>query len=121
MSDAINPDHYRDNGPFECIELSRLYMSDWGQVIQYVWRHREKNGVEDLYKALWFAKDAQAHRILPDPIQPTSNSTKAIDRLRTLMRCNHAGAWKVWTAFYHFQTAEIITAIEQLIEEEEGC
>lgn len=116
---AINPSHYKNNGPFECIELSRLYMSDWGQVIQYVWRHKAKNGVEDLYKALWFARDAERHRILPDPIETGSNSTQAIDMLRKLMSCNHAGAWKVWTAFYHFSTTEIINAIEELIKEEE--
>lgn len=30
MTDNINPSHYKD-GPFECIELSRLLSSDWGK------------------------------------------------------------------------------------------
>lgn len=34
MTDNINPSHYKD-GPFECIELSRLLSSDWGQAVQY--------------------------------------------------------------------------------------
>lgn len=48
MSDNVNhPKHY-ENGPFECIELSRLLSSDWGQVVQYCFRWQHKNGVEDL-------------------------------------------------------------------------
>lgn len=53
MTDNINPSHYKD-GPFECIELSRLLSSDWGQAVQYCFRWQHKNGVEDLKKALWF-------------------------------------------------------------------
>lgn len=52
MSDNINhPKHY-ENGPFECIELTRLLSSDWGNVVKYCYRWQSKNGVEDLRKAL---------------------------------------------------------------------
>ena len=37
MSDSINPDHYR-NGPFECIELTRLLSFEWGNVVKYCFR-----------------------------------------------------------------------------------
>lgn len=57
MTDNINPSHYKD-GPFECIELSSLLSFDWGNVIKYCYRWRDKNGVEDLKKALWYAKHA---------------------------------------------------------------
>ena len=60
MTDNINPSHYKD-GPFECIELSRLLSSDWGQAVQYCFRWQHKNGVEDLKKALWFVNDALVH------------------------------------------------------------
>lgn len=63
MSDNVNhPKHY-ENGPFECIELSRLLSSDWGQAIQYCFRWQHKNGVEDLKKALWFINDAITHNV----------------------------------------------------------
>ena len=62
MTDNINPSHYKD-GPFECIELSRLLSSDWGQAVQYCFRWQHKNGVEDLKKALWFVNDALVHGI----------------------------------------------------------
>ena len=62
MTDNINPSHYKD-GPFECIELSRLLSSDWGQAVQYCFRWQHKNGVEDLKKALWFINDALDHNV----------------------------------------------------------
>lgn len=49
MTDNINPSHYKD-GPFECIELSSLLSFDWGNVIKYCYRWRDKNGVEDSRK-----------------------------------------------------------------------
>ena len=54
--------HYKD-GPFECIELSRLLSSDWGQAVQYCFRWQHKNGVEDLKKAFWFINDAITHNV----------------------------------------------------------
>ena len=62
MTDNINPSHYKD-GPFECIELSRLLSSDWGQAVQYCFRWQHKNGVEDLKKAFWFINDAITHNV----------------------------------------------------------
>lgn len=62
MTDNINPSHYKD-GPFECIKLSRLLSSDWGQAVQYCFRWQHKNGVEDLKKALWFINDALDHNV----------------------------------------------------------
>lgn len=64
MTDNINPSHYKD-GPFECIELSRLLSSDWGQAVQYCFRWQHKNGLEDLKKALWFINDAIDHNMPP--------------------------------------------------------
>ena len=64
MTDNINPSHYKD-GPFECIELSRLLSSDWGQAVQYCFRWQHKNGLEDLKKALWFINDALNHNVPP--------------------------------------------------------
>lgn len=41
MTDNINPSHYKD-GPFECIELSRLLSFDWGNVVKYCYRWQER-------------------------------------------------------------------------------
>lgn len=113
---AINPDHYKNNGPFECIELSRNYPSDWGQVIQYVWRHERKNGLEDLRKALWFARDAYDNDIPSMPIMYIETSRV---QLRLLEDCDHAHAAEVWNAFERFDNKGIVDALERLIEREE--
>lgn len=108
-------DYYNCNGPFPCIELSRYYTSDWGQVIQYVWRHQYKGGMEDLNKALWFARDAKIHQIEPVPF---IGKYDVHMRLKSLMEINHAAAAGVWHAFTTEDTDTIIQAIERLIEKE---
>ena len=58
MSDTVNhPAHYTSGG-IECIEAIRASMTDdgfcdycKGNIIKYIWRWRDKGGVEDLKKA----------------------------------------------------------------------
>ena len=59
--DATNPKHYR-KGDVECIDaLKAATVGKTGieavcvaNVIKYLWRYEEKNGVEDVEKALWY-------------------------------------------------------------------
>lgn len=61
MTDSINPNHYK-KGAIECIEAikaatvgkSGIEAVCTANVIKYVWRYEEKNGVEDLRKARWY-------------------------------------------------------------------
>ena len=61
MTDNINPSHYKQGG-IECIEaIKAATVGKTGieavctaNVIKYVWRYEEKNGVEDLRKARWY-------------------------------------------------------------------
>ena len=63
VTEKVNhPKHYK-NGPFECIDLSRMLSSDWGQAVQYCFRWQQKNGVKDLKKARWFINDAITHNV----------------------------------------------------------
>ncbi len=63
MTDPVNsPDHYR-TGDVECIEAIKasMTMNEFlgylrGNVQKYIWRYREKNGVEDLRKAEWYLR-----------------------------------------------------------------
>jgi len=60
-ADKINPSHYR-KGDVECIDaLKAATVGKAGieavcvaNVIKYLWRYEEKNGVEDVEKALWY-------------------------------------------------------------------
>lgn len=63
MSDAINPDHYRQ-GDVECIDAIRAALGPEGfqgycagNVLKYSWRYRMKNGVQDLEKAQWYLRE----------------------------------------------------------------
>lgn len=62
MSDNVNrPSHYCKGG-IECIDACDAAISDLegsaahytASAIQYLWRWRSKNGVEDLRKARWY-------------------------------------------------------------------
>ena len=54
MSDPVNPSHYKDHKvtPMDLILAYDLSFPA-GNVIKYVARAKEKNGREDLCKALW--------------------------------------------------------------------
>lgn len=63
--DNINPDHYKNETSLECIEAMEII---FGQVPvldfclcnawKYIWRWRNKNGLEDLNKAKWYLNRA---------------------------------------------------------------
>ena len=63
MTDKINPSHYKRTD-LECIEaitaaiqnLTGIEAYCTGSAIKYLWRWDEKNGEEDLEKAMWFIK-----------------------------------------------------------------
>ena len=58
-SDPINPSHYKQGG-IECIEAIKAATGDGfpdylrGNVMKYLWRYKEKGGVDDLKKARWY-------------------------------------------------------------------
>lgn len=59
--DNINPDHYK-KGKIECIQaIESATVGKTGieavcsaNVIKYLWRYEEKNGLEDVKKAQWY-------------------------------------------------------------------
>jgi hypothetical protein len=62
MSDVVNrPEHYTASS-IECIDAIDAMIEGWdgksahygGSILAYLWRHRAKNGVEDLKKARWY-------------------------------------------------------------------
>lgn len=122
MSDNVNhPKHY-ENGPFECIELTRLLSFDWGNVVKYCYRWQSKNGIEDLRKALWYANDAVIHGI------PLYDADTALFDQRHVILCHSlfgaladtdwAGLKDLWRAFANNGTKrEILTALKNKIIE----
>jgi len=58
-SDPVNPSHYKQGG-IECIEAIKAALGVgfiaylWGNILKYLWRWENKNGIEDLKKARWY-------------------------------------------------------------------
>lgn len=115
MDNVNHPKHY-ENGPFECIELTRLLSFDWGNVVKYCYRWQSKNGVEDLRKAFWYANDAVIHGtpLYADP--KLSGLCNAL--FFALVDTDWAGLRGIWWAFANNGTKqEILTAIKNKINE----
>lgn len=63
QNDVVNhPEHYT-NGQYECFDVMRDVFGDGAiesfclcNAFKYLWRHKYKNGVEDLEKAEWYLK-----------------------------------------------------------------
>ena len=59
--DNINPDHYKNSCSLECIEamvmafgITAVFNFCKCNAWKYIWRWKNKNGVEDLKKAKWY-------------------------------------------------------------------
>ena len=66
--DNINPDHYKSSTSLECIEAMEISFGRTAVIdfcicnaFKYVWRWKNKNGVEDLDKALWYCDKANLY------------------------------------------------------------
>ena len=60
-----HPVHYTDGCGFECIEMMEMVFGkdaviDYcvANAFKYIWRHKQKNGTEDIAKAEWYLKYA---------------------------------------------------------------
>ena len=84
-TDMVNsPSHYCKGG-FECIDVIRAAISDitdpfeaycTGNIIKYIWRWNDKNGVEDLNKAKQYADiiiEYRASKDKPETGNPISD------------------------------------------------
>lgn len=54
--DMVNhPPHYTKHpSGVECIQITEHFNFNLGNAIKYIWRHSDKNGLEDLKKAQWY-------------------------------------------------------------------
>ena len=65
----VNPKHYKSDKGLECIDciegvvegLTGIEATDTGNIIKYIWRWKNKDGVNDLKKAQWYINHFIAH------------------------------------------------------------
>jgi hypothetical protein len=75
MSDNVNhPKHYTQVEGHECIDFSRHMTFVLGNAFKYLWRARNKNGIEDLKKARWYLNDC-----ISNPNYSTCFQSKVMD------------------------------------------
>ena len=84
MQDVINhPAHYtgiRINGnPVECIEVIEALdlPPHLANALKYIWRHKRKNGLEDIRKAAWYLNRYCDWKAAQTPAQPTDHADHA--------------------------------------------
>lgn len=98
-NDNVNhPSHYT-SGPFECIELSERYPFPGGNAIKYAYRWQDKNGLEDLKKALWYLtyakkRDTELVELIPYRFFIDSTAIRMLRKLARLNWQNMRGFWK---------------------------
>jgi hypothetical protein len=58
MSDPVNhPKHYNGHSSgIECIDIAETLDFNPGNAFKYIWRFRDKDGLKDLNKALWYVR-----------------------------------------------------------------
>lgn len=83
MTDMVNrPPHYLGHpSGLECIEVTSGLTFCVGNAVKYLWRAENKNGVEDLHKALWYLDYAVRHA---DPVFLTTLPWRTTTRLQVV-------------------------------------
>jgi hypothetical protein len=96
VKDAINPAHYRGHSSgVECIEIVRHFGFSLGNAVKYLWRWKDKNGVEDLKKSLWYFHDAlvpPTSGLTPDTLRYSNLQTAVSAEVRATMGKSGADA-----------------------------
>jgi len=80
----INPKHYKSDKGLECIDciegvvqdLVGVEATDTGNIMKYLWRWKNKDGVNDLKKAKWYLEHLIAH---------VENDTEALKTMEEIL------------------------------------
>ena len=71
MAGNVNhPSHYEDSTSIECIEAMEITFGKFNVTVfcvlnayKYIWRHKHKNGLEDLEKAQWYLDRVKSYGV----------------------------------------------------------
>lgn len=108
------PDYYKRAG-HECRELSRCFNHPMACAVEYVWRHKGKNGVEDLRKALdWIEWDKNQSEDSDDGMIDTFY--EILDNLEN--ETTGPEQW-FWHSIRKFDWDAAETALRELIKQEQ--
>ena len=97
MSDMVNhPKHYKAKNGMEAIDvieaftdgLTGIEATDTGNIIKYALRWKEKNGIEDLEKIVWYVNHLINHLKKQDTQDEEDENVK-----RVLIKCPCCGEY----------------------------
>lgn len=87
--DNINPNHYKNSTSLECIEVMLMYYGNdiviafcLCNASKYIWRWKNKNGIEDLKKAEWYIE--KGRELIGDDLDLTFGSTNVHQRFDSM-------------------------------------
>jgi hypothetical protein len=109
MSNINHPKHYQSHDivcecgkTLECLDIVKELPFTEGNIIKYLWRWRDKNGLEDLFKAQFYLnnliesqqiKQSKMKAITVDDLELTVRTTNAlksegIDTVEKILLCH---------------------------------
>lgn len=107
-SNVNSPSHYNIEGELETIKKMELYMTEdklisWceGCIFTYVDRAKYKNGLEDLYKAMWHVDYGLQY--------PQTNNDFCVYPILDFDRTPSYTQLK-WQIFYHLKNRDFVSA-----------
>ena len=87
--DNINPNHYKSETSLECIEVMLMYYGNdiviafcLCNASKYIWRWKNKNGIEDLKKAEWYIE--KGRELMGNDLDLTFGSTNVHQRFDSM-------------------------------------
>lgn len=117
------PDYYMRCG-HECRELSANYPHPLASAIEYVWRHKGKNGVEDLYKAEDWLDYFLHHENEFDQWAPVDVRQRQNSILNDLFNeCKDKEEYlesRFWLSIICYRTDEALMFLRKMIEQEQS-
>lgn len=119
MFDVVEkPVHYNQQ-PIECIKFTENMNFCIGNAFKYVWRYKQKNGVEDLKKARWYIE----RQLSMPPVElPYS---KFLNLRKSLYDCDfnkeqHTILLLLWKAQFSNNCEDLIESLMLVITEIEN-
>lgn len=115
MTDNINhPTYYTSrNIGNECIDIAQHQTFLVGNVIKYLWRHKDKgHSDEDLRKARWYAAKAST---MQETVDTETGDCETI--LHKLIASTSGYEYAAWTGLLWSKWYIVLSALDMMIEE----
>lgn len=120
-TESKTPDRYRHPSGVECWQISCHLPHPLASAFEYVWRHRQKGGVEDLQKALrWIELEVERRKSAKHAFTVCGEARVLMGRVLEKGCAGAIAMWRIFLAAHSEDPVPLATAsaaINRLIEE----